>query len=356
MTVKQDPRNGRWTFAFMINGKRYHRSVPEATTKKEAEKAEAVFKGELLQGRYKLVDGKKYLKLSKLVETYKEYSKQNKSTYKLDGYAADTFVEVVGDKTIDEITPAVIEKWKKYRSNCNAKTTVKGGFKELDRKISKSTINREMRSLSKMFSIAVDNDWLEYNPFFKVSKFREENNQMRVLTPEEEKTLLKAAEGTFIKPMLICALHTAMRSSEIKQLKWKCIKFEEGYIDVLKTKSGRPRQIPLSSVLREEFNKLSRLSEYVFTNPKTLLPYVNIRDRFTDLCETNGINHIRFHDLRHTAATRMVASGADIIVVQDILGHANISVTQRYSHPVPERKKQAIESLNNYCVSNEEVA
>lgn len=356
MVVKQDPRNGRWQFELMINGRRYHRSVPEATSKREAEKAEAVFKGELLQGRYRLAEGRKYPRLSKLIEVYKDYSKQNKVSYKVDEYATSTFLEVVGDKTINEITPIVIEKWKKYRKGCKVKTTTKDGLKELDRLISKSSINREIRSLSKMFSIAVDNDWLDYNPFFKVSKLKEENHQMRVLAPEEEAILLDAAEKTFIKSMLVCALNTAMRSAEIKQLKWRCVNFEEGYIDVLKTKSGRPRQIPLSEPLRQELSKLTKTSEYVFTNPKTLRPYVNIRDKFVDLCEKNGISHIRLHDLRHTAATRMVASGADIVVVQDILGHANLAVTQRYSHPVPDRKKQAIEALGSYCVNTKSSA
>jgi len=170
------------------------------------------------------------------------------------------------------------------------------------------------------------------------------------------RSLLEASEGCYIKPILICALHTGMRSSEIKNLKWSCVNFEEGYINVLKTKSGRPRQIPLSDLLREELSKINKLSAYVFTNPKTLKPYTNIRDRFTDLCEKNKIDSIRVHDLRHTAATRMVASGIDIVVVQDILGHANLSVTQRYSHPVPDRKKKAIEALNNYCVNKDRVA
>lgn len=269
----------------------------------------------------------------------------------------DRIVQEISYNKIEKIDFLVIDEVYKLETDIsNDKTTTKDGFKELDRFVSKSAINREMRSLSKMFSIAVDNGWLDYNPFFKVPKFREENKQVRVLLPEEEKTLLQASEGCYIKPILICALHTGMRSSEIKSLKWSCVNFEEGYIDVLKTKSGRPRQIPLSDLLRDELSKVKRLSSYVFTNPKTLKPYTNIRDKFTDLCEKNAIDNIRFHDLRHTAATRMVASGIDIVVVQDILGHASLSVTQRYSHPVPDRKKKAIEALNNYCVSKEDVA
>lgn len=348
MVVKQDPRTGHWTFNFMINGKRYHRSVPEATKQKDAEKAETVFKGELLQGRYNLAENKKYKKLSELIKVYLEYSIQNKASSKLDEYSTKTFIDFIGDKSINEITPALIEKWKKYRSSCKVKTTTGKGFKELDRLVSKSSINREMRSLSKMFSIAVDNDWLEYNPFFKVKKFKEENKLERYLSIQEERKLLNSAEGTFMKAILICLLHTGMRPIELKQLKWKCVHFEEGYIDILKTKSGNPRKVPLSKTLKTELEKLSRLSDYVFTNPKTLKPYVNIRDRFMDLCKENGITEIRLYDLRHTAATRMNAATGDIVVVKDVLGHSSLNVTQRYAHPVPERKKLAIEALDNY--------
>lgn len=356
MTVKQDKRNGKWTFEFMINGKRYHRCVPEATNKREAEKAEAVLKGELLQGRYRLAEGRKYPKLSKLIEVYLDYSRQNKTSYKTDEYTTSTFLAVIGDKNINEITPLVIERWKKYRKNCKAKTTIKNGFKELDRLVSKSAINREMRSLSKMFSIAVDNDWLDYNPFFKVPKFREENASRNILRPEDEVKLLKVAEGSYIRSMIICALHTGMRIAEIKQLKWSCVNLEEGYIDVLKTKSGKPRQIAISEVLFKEFKRLEKLSAYVFTNPKTLKPYVNIRDKFMDICSASGITGLTPYSLRHTAATRMVQSGIDLSTVQDILGHANLKITQRYSHPVPERKKQAIDALNSYYVSNINIA
>lgn len=58
------------------------------------------------------------------------------------------------------------------------------------------------------------------------------------------------------------------------------------------------------------------------------------------------VKNLRFHDLRHTAATRMVSLGIDLVVVQEILGHADLKTTMRYSHPVPERKAAAIKALD----------
>lgn len=61
-----------------------------------------------------------------------------------------------------------------------------------------------------------------------------------------------------------------------------------------------------------------------------------------------NIENFRFQHLRHTVATRLVESGIDLVVVQEILGHANIQTTMRYAHPVPERKKHAVDILSSY--------
>ena len=60
------------------------------------------------------------------------------------------------------------------------------------------------------------------------------------------------------------------------------------------------------------------------------------------------IKNFSFHKLRHTAATRLVSANIDLVVVQEILGHSKIDTTMRYAHPVPERKKEAIDVLNSY--------
>ena len=88
-------------------------------------------------------------------------------------------------------------------------------------------------------------------------------------------------------------------------------------------------------------------SEYVFINPETNKPYKDIKKAFSTVLKNANIKNFRFHDLRHTVATRMVESGTDLVVVQEILGHSSIQTTMRYAHPVPENKKRAIECLSN---------
>ena len=103
-------------------------------------------------------------------------------------------------------------------------------------------------------------------------------------------------------------------------------------------------------ILYDLFKRLEEIksSEYVFINPLTNLPYVDFRKAWKKALKAANIKNFRFHDLRHTVATRLVEKGIDLIVVQELLGHSNITTTQRYAHPVPERKQQAINILNNY--------
>jgi len=145
-----------------------------------------------------------------------------------------------------------------------------------------------------------------------------------------------------------------MRKGEILSLKFSCLNLdtEKPYIDVLKTKSGKARQIALTKTLYSELCEMKEMSDakkadYVFINPITKKPYYDLKKPFNRLCGRADIEDLTFHDLRHTAATKMVSAGIDLVVVQEILGHNDIKTTMRYSHPVPERKFAAINVLDS---------
>ncbi len=93
---------------------------------------------------------------------------------------------------------------------------------------------------------------------------------------------------------------------------------------------------------------MERISKYVFTNPKTGIAFKDITKSFKVVLEKAKIENFRFHDLRHTVATRLVEKNMDLSVVKDILGHSKITTTQRYAHPVPQRKLDAVEILSSY--------
>lgn len=117
---------------------------------------------------------------------------------------------------------------------------------------------------------------------------------------------------------------------------------------MLKNKGNKRIQIPLSETLYNEFIKIRQKEGFIFVNPETGLPYQDIKKAFNSAKERAGIKNFRFHDLRHTVATRLVEKGIDLAVVQDLLAHSNIQTTMRYAHPVPKRKLEAIQALDGY--------
>lgn len=89
-------------------------------------------------------------------------------------------------------------------------------------------------------------------------------------------------------------------------------------------------------------------NKYVFTNPYTGTKYNGIKKCFKAVCKLAGVENLRFHDLRHTGATRMVAAGVPLPVVKQILNHASIQTTMRYAHTMREQEISAVETLANY--------
>lgn len=86
-------------------------------------------------------------------------------------------------------------------------------------------------------------------------------------------------------------------------------------------------------------------SEYVFTNPVPGIPYVDIKRSFCTACENADIEDLRFHDLKHTFATRLVRRGVDLVIIKELMGHASIVTTQRYLYSQADVKFQAVEVL-----------
>jgi integrase len=100
------------------------------------------------------------------------------------------------------------------------------------------------------------------------------------------------------------------------------------------SKSKRMRPVPLNDTALDVLNQLftEGVYEHLFINKKTKKPYVNIAKVWDKLRIKAGLPHLRLHDLRHQAASHLINSGSSLYIVQQILGHSNPSVTQRYAH------------------------
>src|SRR5712692_4506100 len=136
-----------------------------------------------------------------------------------------------------------------------------------------------------------------------------------------------------------------MRQGEIFKLKWFDVDFTRGSIHVRRTKTGKDRFIPMNSRLKALLEGLNRANEYVFPSPKTGVALVDVKRQFDKARNAAGLSDFRFHDLRHTAATRMADHGTSAFTIAAILGHSDIRMTSRYTHATDRARRAAVESL-----------
>ena len=111
----------------------------------------------------------------------------------------------------------------------------------------------------------------------------------------------------------------------------------------------------MSRVLKQNLKSVeySPAAEYVFTYKGNKIG--SFKTAFNGALRRSGVKRFTFHDLRHTFASNLVMNGVDIVTVAELMGHKDLSMTKRYSHPTPEHKKQAIKSLNFNNLNSREI-
>jgi integrase len=248
-------------------------------------------------------------------------------------YLNANLIPYFGEHELTKITTLLVERFITKRVNDGVK---------------KSTLNRDLSCLKKMFNKAIDWNYLSENPLRKVKMFSEKDSvRERILSENEEARLLEES-SEHLRSIIVVALNTGMRLGEILNLQWNQVDLRNKRIQVEKTKSGRSRFIPVNDVLLKELQVLRSgdgQTPYLFANPKTGKALTTIKTAFNAACRRSGIKGLWFHDLRRTFATRLLQNGVDIITVQNLLGHHSVVVTERYLHTNEDTKRQAVEML-----------
>lgn len=223
--------------------------------------------------------------------------------------------------------------------------------------VSPATVNRELEVLRHLFNLADRwNRFFGKNPVSRAGLLPLNNKKERILTLDEEKRLFAACDP-YLRNIIVTALYTGMRKGEIITLKWDNVDLESGLITIDQTnsKSKKTRRIPINSIVRKLLlgqRLKSAGNEHVFLSSKGT-PYLrqdSLNRAFILALRKAKIQGLRFHDLRHTAATRMIELGGSIVAVKEILGHSTLDMTMRYAHP-NESLRTALEGLST-CFSD----
>jgi len=214
--------------------------------------------------------------------------------------------------------------------------------------VTHSTINTYLRVLKRMFNIAMTWGYAQSNPVRKVRMYSEaEARRDRVLNHDDEVRLLKSANKK-LRQIIIFALNTGMRRGEILNLKWEDIDLEGRTILIKKSKSGKPRKVPINSRLFEKLIKWkeeNNNSHFLFTSSKTGKPFKTVRKSWDSACKAANIKNLRFHDLRRTFGSRLALAGVDLNRIKELLGHASVKTTEIYLHADSKDIHNAVEAF-----------
>jgi integrase len=337
-------RGNNWYFDIIMNGVRHRDLIPNARTKKQAEDAEIAFRQELFEARFKPKVEDVPLLSDFIDEHFLPWSRDNKRSWYADGWRSKSLKKFFAGRRLDEITPLLIEKFK-------SKELEK--ISERGTKQSPASVNRKLELLSRILSMAVDYGMIPSNPCQRVRKFRLNNRRERYLSVEEEGRLMKMLLGrkSYLRPIVILALNTGMRRGEILNLEWWQVDFNSDRLIVTKSKSGKPRHIPMNQIVRETLLELKETSNgmLVFESKRNPgHPILDPKKGFKAALKDAEIENFRFHDLRHTAGTRLAEAGVDAFTIKDILGHASIQTSAIYVHATDDGKRRALTALGQY--------
>jgi integrase len=212
------------------------------------------------------------------------------------------------------------------------------------------SINKELAMLSKAFSLAVTEwEWLKDSPVSRVPREKEDNERDRWLTRDEVERLLENSP-VWLREITSFALNTGLRQDELLSLEWNRVNLFRKTILIQKTKNGKPKTLPLNKVVLDVLNRRLKVksikNDLVFFNRNgKKIHDSNLRRSFYIVLRKAGIKDFRYHDLRHTFATRLAQAGVDLYKVSKLLGHKDIKMTQRYSHHCPDSLRDGVEIL-----------
>lgn len=327
------------------NGKRYRRIIG---TKKQAEAVQRKLEAEIVEGKWGVRETEDIL-FSALLDEYLEYAKINKaaSTFSINQYRFEAhLLPYFGDTPLSLITQRMVDSYKQSR--------VWAG-------VSPNTVNRELANLSHMLKMAVRWGYVDRNVVSAVDRMKVPKRAPRFLSQDEIGRLIEASKESHIYPIIVTALHTGMRKSELFQLRWTDINFDQRIIIVQPrgdwhTKNYKPRALRITPVLYDVLTEHKKLmaelgfgSEFVFTYLGERIKR-GIRDSLRTAVtkagmQIKGPDKVTLHILRHTFASQLVMGGAQLRAVQELMGHQSFETTLKYAHIAQDHASQQIMKL-----------
>ena len=216
-----------------------------------------------------------------------------------------------------------------------------------------ATANHHLKLIKHSLNLAVEWGMLDKNPATRIPMFAEDNKVERYMDDAELQRLLHVLKTSRSRSVCLIAmflLSTGGRLNEVLLATWSQIDIDKRIwrIPASNSKSKRMRPVPLNDSAMSVIDQLNTkgVYEHLFINEKRKKPYVNIHKVWDGIRKEAGLPNLRIHDLRHQFASLLINSGSSLFIVQQLLGHSDPSVTQRYSHLSIKSLEQATSSAS----------
>lgn len=316
--------------------------------------------------------------LSEFIEMYRDYniSVAKKGYQKIDDYC-NYFLNFIayhyykGDLEkakllvyINEVDTMDFIRYRRKRQQDEVMVKCKDGVKSTGRKITNSTINREVNSIQGMFSYALNIvKIITTHPCKNLTPLPIKQIIKNPLSEEQETKLIEMAkEKDYDLYVMIVMMEVfGNRKGEVYNLKWKHVNlsssniFHFGYIDFVERKNGKSLRLPLSQNLLQLLKAIPKKSEYVFTNPRTGTCYKDRGKSIDTLLKAVGAKKlgVGHHIFRASAATFSENNGAETSALRELLGQSDVNSLDPYLNQGVKRLQEII-NLNSERIRNNE--
>lgn len=201
-------------------------------------------------------------------------------------------------------------------------------------------VNMRMNIFKRMFNLAFKEwRWFNSNPLSPLRCLPGKIKRDSLLTYEEKNRILSRSPH-WLKQIILFALNTGLRLSELLSLTWGNIDLSGRILTFTKTKNGQPRTIPLNQIVLNILTEKRRgfsLRDRIFPHQKRVVQFTFRKSFFRA-----GLKDVCFLDMRHSFASKVVQKGIDLYRIQKLLGNTSPVMTQRYAHLNPDSLKNAI--------------
>jgi integrase len=213
------------------------------------------------------------------------------------------------------------------------------------KRLTDTTINRDLEALRHILFWAVDEGLLLTNPFVRLRLVPERRKPRAVVSLEEEAKVIAAA-APHLRPIIITALDTGMRRGELLNQRWEHVDFNRRllFVSRSKTAGGEGREIPLTERIHSLLLATRKPEGLLFTFKGK--PIRIVKTAWKAAIRRAGIRYYRFHDLRHTFNTRLMEAGVMQEIRKALMGHSlGEDVNSIYTHIELPAKREAIRKL-----------